>query len=197
MKTRHFFLLLLVIAMPYTALAQERSIRIDSLPATIEEFLQLRDSIADTPLGGAMMFVCAMIMYGQNEELGLQAFTIALDKSEVSAGTVYKGYKPAYKWNYYFGQVQKFPFLGYIYIDGTDYRNGYIPQSAPYSISFIEVRELAADQMKLFINTTSGNMARPLIMIQNTSGIWKVKDATSLFVGPSRMPPVEKETDDL
>lgn len=195
MKTKKYFLLLMIFLLPCMTFAETKSIQIDKIPASIEEFLELRNEIADTPLGGAMMFVCAIIMYGENNELGLQAFTIAFDKSELTAGDVYRGYKPAYKWNYYFGQVRKFPFLGYIYIQGTDSLKGYIPQKAPYTISFTEVRELAADQVKLFINTTSGNMARPLILMKNTRGLWKVKEANSLFVGPSRMPPDEKADD--
>ena len=196
MKTKQYIILFLILIISFSSYAESKSIQINNLPTTMDEFLKLRNKIAKTPMGGAAMFICAMIMYGQDEELGLQAFTVAFDRSQLSEDDVYKGFKPAYSWKYYFGQVKKFPFLGYIYIQETNSLNGYIPLKAPYKFSFTEIRPIK-DEFKLFIKTTSGNMARPLILSKNSSGVWKVKEATSVFVGPSKMPPKKKVEDNL
>ena len=51
----------------------------DGVPATIEEYVELRNEVATKPEGGAAMFVLAMLMYVADNKPGLWAFTVALD----------------------------------------------------------------------------------------------------------------------
>ena len=176
--------------------SQAKTVTVDAVPAAMENLLAIRDRIAVTPEGGAVVFLLSMIMYGGDRELGLQAFTLALDMHELSAGTVYKGYQPKRDWIDRFAQIDLFPFLGNIYVNGTKAADGYaLPAGSP-AFTVTEVRLQKDGTAKVFVATTSGNMPRPLTLAKNDKGIWKVTEASSMFVGPSALPPV-KETDDL
>ncbi len=48
---------------------------ITNIPKTIEEFVEMRDRISTTPIGGAASFVVAMIIYTRDIYLGLNCFT--------------------------------------------------------------------------------------------------------------------------
>jgi hypothetical protein len=139
------------------------------------------------------MFILAMILYSEDDALGLAAFTITLDSSELREGDVYMGYKPGINWYYFFEQLDKFDFLGRIYIQQTGYEDGYMLPSPPFVFSFSSIITLSENEAKVYIETTSGNMPRPFMLYKNNRGIWKVKEASSLFVGPSLMPPVQKD----
>jgi hypothetical protein len=175
---------------------QAKTITVDSVPASIDGLVVVRDGIAAAPEGGVVVFMLAMIMYGGNPELGLQAFTLALDMHELSNGTVYKGFRPNRDWNDRFAQIDLFPFLGKIYVNGTKTADGYTLPKGPLAFTVTEVRLQKDGSAKVFVATTSGNMPRPLTLAKNDKGLWKVTEASSMFVGPSALPPV-KETDEL
>jgi len=179
-----------------TAYGQAKDVVVEKIPSSMDEFVSLRDRIARTPEGGAAGFVVAMIMYGGDAGLGLQAFTLALDMDELASGTVYKGYRPKRIWDDRWAQIDKFPFLGKIYVKGTKADDAYALPDGPLASTVTEVRLQADGSAKAFVATTSGNMPRPLLLKKNDKGLWKVSDASSVFVGPSALPPVKK-IDDL
>ncbi len=189
---------IIVIALLLTALsapgfAQAKEVTVKSIPSSMEDLVKLRDAVAKTPEGGAAVFLVAMIMCGENRELGLQAFTLALEMNEVVPGKVYKGYKPRSTWDEYWEQIRKYAFLGRIYVKGTVPDNAYALPSGPVTFSFTEVRPQADGSAKVFVATTSGNWPRPFTLVKNDKGIWKVKEASSLFAGPSNLPPPQPE----
>jgi hypothetical protein len=196
MKTIYISLALLA-GIAISGFAQAKTVTIDAVPASMDEMTSLRDRIASTPEGGAAAFITAMIVYGSNQKLGLQALTLTLDAGQLSPGTVYKGFKPKRGWYEKLYQVDKFPFLGKIYIDGTEAAAGYALPDAPFTITVTEVRMLSNGTAKVFVASTGGNLPRPVSLAKNSKGIWKVTEASSLFVGPIALPPVEKEPDDL
>ncbi len=192
MKTIIIFCLLLT-AFVAPAFSQAKDVTFPAVPGSMEELVTLRNKIAVTPEGGAATFLLAMIMYGEDRELGLQAFTLTLDMGDLVNGTVYKGYQPRSTWYEYFRQIDKFPFLGKIYVKGTKTNQGYALNAGSHAFTFTEVRTDRKGMMKVFVATTSGNWPRPMLMIKNDKGLWKVKEASSVFVGPSAMPPLPKE----
>ncbi|HEQ71961.1 MAG TPA: hypothetical protein ENN69_05690 [Spirochaetia bacterium] len=195
---KRFTLLFLLLAVLLAALpAQTTAVEVTALPSTIDEFIALRDTLAVKPEGGAVMMVIAMLLYAENRELGLQAFTVALDQSTLSAGNVYKGYQPKRGWYDSFAQIDKYPFLGKIYVQGTRSGDGYRLPALPYRFTFTEIRKLSEDSYKVFITSTGNNWPRPVTLVKNNRGIWKVKEGSSLFVGPTELPPEEKPDDDL
>jgi hypothetical protein len=193
---KHITLLSLFLAALITpAFSQSKTVTVDALPSSMEELVKLRDNIAKKPEGGAVVFLVAMIMYGGDGDLGLQAFTLALDMDELVNGTVYKGYQPKRLWDDKWEQITKFPFLGKIYVKGTKPEDAYDLPAGPLAFTVTEVRLQADGTAKVFVATTSGNMPRPLGLKKNDKGLWKVTEASSVFVGPSALPPVKKSDD--
>jgi hypothetical protein len=186
----------LAILLMGAAFGQAISVTVDKIPATADELVALRDRIAKTPEGGAVVFILAMQMYAEKSDIGLQAFTIALDMDELASGDVYKGYAPKRLWDEKWQQIAKYPFLGRIYAKGTKAEDSYALPFGPVAFSVTEVRSQYDGTAKVFVATTSGNMPRPLYLKKNDKGLWKVIDASSVFVGPSILPP-EKKSDDL
>jgi hypothetical protein len=180
--------------------SQAKEVSVKAIPASMEELVKWRDTVAKTPEGGAAVFLVAMIMFGADNDLGLQAFTLALDPDEVVAGKVYKGFKPRTTWDLYWEQVRRYPFLGRIYVDKTVAADAYALPSGPLVFTFTETRMQADGTAKVFAATTSGNWPRPFTLAKNDKGFWKVKEASSLFAGPSVLPPrsgPEKKPDEL
>lgn len=175
------------------AFGQAITLNVDALPSSMEELVSLRDRIAVKPEGGAVVFILAMKLYGSDPELGLQAFTLALDMDELISGEVYKGYKPKRIWDEKWDQIRKFPFLGGIYVKGSKAETAYALPSGPLSFTITELRGQVDGTVKAYVATTSGNMPRPVLLRKNDKGLWKVIEASSLFVGPSALPPVQKK----
>ncbi len=188
--------MLLIIA-AFSGFAQAKDVTVPAIPGSMEELVALRDKIATTPEGGAVTFLVAMIMYGEDKELGAQAFTLTLDRDGLSNGTVYKGFQPKRTWYEYFYQIDKFPYLGKIYVKGTKDTEAYALSAGPPAFTVTEVRQDRNGMMKVFVATTSGNMPRPILMAKNDKGLWKVKEASSMFVGPIKLAPEKKVVDDL
>ena len=46
------------------------TVEIGHLPQSIEEFVALRDRVADTPQGGAAVLTVALLLYAQDQVLG-------------------------------------------------------------------------------------------------------------------------------
>lgn len=190
------YLLTIILVFCLTGIGFSETVSINSIPGNLDEFITLRDEIASTPQGGAVIFIIAMILYNEDKDTGLEAFTIALDRDQLQEGNVYKGFKPLASWYYFFGQLEYFEYLGRVYIDGTDYQDAYALPGKPYNFIFTSIQETGDNMVKLFVQTTSGNMPRPLSLVKNNRGTWKVWEASSLFVGVSKTPP-DNIDDDL
>ncbi len=192
---KKLFITILLLCLTGICFADSVTVSINDIPANLDEFIALRNEIATTPEGGAVVFILAMILYNQDEDLGLAAFTIAIDLGQLDEGNVYKGFKPRSSWYYLFGQLAYAEYLGRVYINGTDYSDAYSLPDKPYEFIFTSIRETGENSMKVFVQTTSGNMPRPISLVQNNRGLWKAWEASSLFVGVSRTPPANIDDD--
>lgn len=184
-----FFFFILVISLK----AQEKVVIIDSLPKNIEEFEELRDRIAISPEGGAVIFILATQIYTIDREFGKQALTISYDLSELKKGNWYKGYEPSEGNKFFIKQLEKSPYIPFGYIEGAIPENGYKVQ-LPYKFVFSKIVQEDSQNAKVFIKTY-GVMPRPIRLLKNNRGIWKVKEASSIFV--SIQPPKQEIKDEL
>ncbi|MEK6795054.1 MAG: hypothetical protein AABZ39_09770 [Spirochaetota bacterium] len=173
-------------------LLDNAEISIPSIPSSAEDFTALRESIAKDPRGGYAAFITAMIIYGRNKELGLQCMTLMLDQSLLTKGgakPVYKGYSPDANAQYLIRQIDKYPWLGAVYLDGTSADAGYsLPAKGPFVIRFNQLTRDRDDEVRLYAFTTSGNLPRPMTLKKNDKGIWKALNISSVVVGPSSLP---------
>ena len=177
--------------------AEEQSYTLPSMPSTFEEFKALRAVHSKTPGGAAALFVAAMILYGKNNDDGIKAFTLVLDRYYIwksGRGVNVRGYSPNRSVMGYINMLKRKPYLGRVYIAGTNYKNAYKLGSAPYKIEISRVAKKGAGKVMLYIRTTSGNMPRPIGFKRNNRGVWKAYQVSSLFIGVSKLPP--RNTDD-
>lgn len=194
MKTsRIAFMALAVIAVSAFALAAQdgpefpkTSIRIQRIPATIEEFTSLRDSLAGTPEGGAAVFVVALYLYTANQALGLQALTVALDAGQLSSDARgYQGFSPSSSYNFYFQQLQNAQHIARSYFAGTSPANAYALPSGPQTIEIVRnpYSVISDAEIRVYVYSTGADTPRPLTLKKNNRGVWKASSTNSLFVG--------------
>jgi hypothetical protein len=178
-----------------------QTITINQIPDSIEAFTQMRNSIATTAEGGAAMLVTAMLKYIEKQDLGLQFFTLTLDKgnlSQVTGGVHVKGYAPSSSIQYHIKRLGSLPYLPASYVAGTSPEQGYRLPSPPYKINIFRNKNsvLQEDKLiKVFVECSGADSSRPVTLKKNDKGIWKASECSSLFVGIRK--PAEEEVDDL
>lgn len=65
------------------------------LPATADELAEMKNTVATTPVGGAVMFIAALIIYSRDHVEGLKALTAMTDSSRLTSSAspdAFKGY---------------------------------------------------------------------------------------------------------
>ncbi len=175
---------------------KEQTFDVSAIPATVEEFLTLRNELATSPQGGAVVYVVALVTYTRDPALGLQCLTIAMDASELQDGDVYKNKSPSrQRIRDLQSRVGKRPYVARSYIQGTSPENKYtLPGALQVNIRTQPIDE-APERMKVFVHSTGADSPRPIHMQVNNRGIWKAKNYGSLDVGVR--PPIEVVDDDL
>ena len=196
--------LLLLCATTLTALAApgERTVTVEKLPASVEEFVTLRDKLATTPDGGAVIYVLAMLLYAQDPALGLPAITVATDMKYLEQDKSGKGFKGFIPWN---AEQQRLrerlsggkEYTARCYVQGTSPQGGYALPSGALSFKLREQAGAAVDAstFKIFVWCTGADSPRPITLKKNDKGLWKALEWSSLQVGPR--PPVVEKKDDL
>lgn len=174
------------------------NLEISDLPKNIEDFTALRDNFSKTPEGAAAIFLLAMNMYAENKELGLQALTISVDQFNVvdseEEGS-YKGKLIKRDLKNTVEQVMsKNPNVGRAYWAGANPDNGFTPDTPllakiikqkgdePIVNNYYRTKGLNLEQLRLFVISEATDSPRPITLITNTSGIWKMH-TTGLIMG--------------
>jgi hypothetical protein len=173
-------------------------VEIPVLPTTIEEYIELRDAVAQTPQGGAAMMVLALYAFTLQETLGRQCLTIAVDRDRLVPGT--GGYKDLELRNRDIRrieqQIKNKPYVPRSYLQDTSPETGYELPDPPYTIVCSDNPHSGdphTGQTKLFITCSGASSPRPVSVKRNNRGIWKASEWSSLLVG---ITPPKKNTDD-
>lgn len=176
-----------------------QEIHIPAIPQTVDQLLEIRDSISDTPEGGAAFFVLAMYLQSQESDLALPALTIALDAGQLkSDARGYRNYSPANSYNdFLYRYLKQAPYIARSYFSGADPENQYAVSGTDMVIKLQRNRysEISDDEIKVFVYSSGADTPRPITMKRNNRGIWKTVNASSLFVGVRA--PVVVMDDDL
>ncbi len=198
-KTNHMkkiTLLFLFNALVINVLLSQKTVTIGQVPSSVDEFIQMRNTISKTPEGGAAMFILATKLYIENEELGKKCLVIAADRSELRKGDVYKGFDLA-SWHTINSQVAKNNLVANSYIQGSSPENGYKVE-LPYKMVFktgTYSGDPATGKIKIFVECSGADSDRPIHMVKNDKGLWKTSKWSSLFAG--LRPPKQEISDDL
>ena len=175
-------------------------VEIGHLPQSIEEFVALRDRIADTAQGGAAVMVVALLIYAKDQVLGEQALTVAVDRERLQeAADGYRGWQVRKRpLQLIQRQILDSPHIPRSYFLGTSPERGYrLPESplriewrsGPYS------GDVDDSAYKVYVTSSGAASARPVTLHRNQRGFWKAYEWSSLLLGVR--PPSEREPDEL
>jgi len=203
MKTIKKISIITLLLLSMAFVLEAKTITINSMPNTVEDFLKLRNQIAKTPEGGAAIFIVAMMKYSEDVKMGSKFFTIALARRNISRGrgsdeSLYKGFKPARHLNYHLRRFRKktaahWPFL---YVQGAKPSNGYAT-STPYTFNMSRNKysgKESSGKVKVFVECY-GVRPRPMKLVKNNRGYWKALNVSSFWMGSVR--PAQNIDDDL
>ncbi|MCC6806086.1 MAG: hypothetical protein IT381_01570 [Deltaproteobacteria bacterium] len=160
------------------------TVTLESLPATEEEFIALRNKLATTPQGGAAMFALALNMYSDGHPQGAELLGLVVDMSKLSGKepTAMKDFKDRNKAK---------PYIAYSMIQGTSPENGYTRPAMPWTVSIARVMPAKEDDVRVYVHTTGAESSKPLQLKKNDKGIWKAAEWSS-FQGNCRAPIAKK-----
>ena len=166
----------------------QNQIRIDRIPESVEEFVQLRDKIAHTPEGGGAIIVLALLAYAGDEDIGKQCLTIAVDRSGLQESpTGYQGWQVrTSRLQLVASQLAKQRYIPRSYVQGARPENHYALPALPAVLTFSHNRysgDRDGDEFKVFISCSGAATPRPVTLRKNERGIWKAAEWSSLIVG--------------
>jgi len=179
-------------------MANERTLELPGVPTSVEDLLAVRDELAESPYGGAAVYVLAQLAYSQDPELGLACLTVALTADRLVDGD--KGYKgkqlSLVEMQAFRDRIGRKPYIARSYIQGTSPEGAYALPEGPLRVRIKEqTGDVTAERAKLFVYSTGADSPRPLTLLPNNRGLWKVREWSSLQVGVR--PPVEVVDDDI
>ena len=178
----------------------QKIIEIEAIPESIEAFLALRDQIALTPQGGAVMFVLALLGYAKDQESGNKYLTISVDRANLQEDpTGYKGWELINReMQLIRRQLGQHPYLPLSYFQNTSPQIGYALPAAPFTFAFKSDSYSPAEEsgeQKIFIYCSGADSPRPISLRRNNRGIWKAYGWSSLLMGIRA--PIKELDDDL
>jgi hypothetical protein len=146
------------------------------------------------------MMVVALLVYTEDELVGRQCLTVAVDRKRLQEGA--KGYKG---WQLHARDLQMIrlqlggrSYLPRSYVEGAVPENGYALPEPPYRFRFVPNPRGGrgeAGAHKVFIVSSGADSARPVTLHLNRRGTWKAYEWSSLIVGVR--PPAADADDEL
>lgn len=180
---------------PASAKALNVNLGISSYPTSIEEFTKLRDEFSKTPQGAAAIFILAQAIYVQNQDLGLQCMTLAVDIEnlvDVKSGPNVKG-KCLNSTKIRDLETRLLPkdYIARASFEGAKVENNYKPNT-PLKISMYQqsIDVETGNRLKIFVDSSGADAGRPITLAKNSAGIWKAFEWSSLQVGVLAPPKV-------
>ena len=180
-----------------SAFAQDL-ITLRTLPMAVDEFVYMRNGMANSPEGGASVFIAALLIYSKDKNVGMKCLTIALDSTRLTSGSTYKGFTPdasAAKMFVSLAEKSK-SFIPYSYITGTHPDRDYVAK-LPYVLEYEKTSKTfrSENDATIFIKTSGDQLPRAIYLKRNDKGIWKVIKFDEVMKNVTQ--PYHKKGDDL
>lgn len=163
-----------------------KTITIDKMPSSTEEFIQLRNQFATTPEGAAAIFLLASIKLVENNQMGRHWVIIATDKNGLSPSQselAYKGFDLAHSANFSINQIKDKKYIPYSYVKGSSLSNGYEVGNPPYTFQIERSTDGGDGTVKVYVQSSGVDTARPITCKKNDAGVWKAFEYSSIFTG--------------
>ncbi len=175
-----------------------RNVKIEKLPTTVEEFIEVRNQLANTPQGGAAVFIMALKIQSENPSIGEKCLIIAADRARLMTGNVYKDFQlDTFGMRRIKEQLKYSPYIPNSYFVGATSENGYnfnVPTEMNCSINAHSGNE-SEGVLKIFVKSSGADSPRPIVMKRNNRGIWKANEWSSIVMGI--VPPKVNIDDDI
>ena len=181
---------------PISATQTENTVEISRLPQNIDEFVEVRDNVSNTPEGGAAMFIVACMIYVQDNDVA--PLTVAVAKNRLQEDSKgYKGYTIHLSdLRLIKDQLKRYPFLPNSYVLGTSPQDGYSLSNKSLKFSFSTNKYSGSEEegnIKLFVPSSGADSPRPIKVTRNDKGLWKADEWSSLLVGIRTPPQADKD----
>jgi hypothetical protein len=169
-------------------MASLKPVRVDGIPGSIEQFVKMRDAIAQDPQGGAAAVVVALLLLADNEQLGLQCLAAAVDASRLEEGDDgYDGLQlRSSELRLAVSQISGNGRIARSYFKGTAPQSGYELHPLPYELEFSANKysgDAESGTYKVFVACSGAASPRPVTVRKDESGIWRALEWSSLLVG--------------
>lgn len=163
----------------------EDRVHLGLLPPTLQDFKHLQKG-AVTPERGATLLILAMLVFedypAEAEKMVIAAITD--NNLNITADGV-KSLMPHMK-DHLYKRLALDPNIARSYVEGATPQNGYaLPEGQGYTFRFSRNRlsQVSKTEVRVFVATSGQSSPRPVSMRRQPDGIWKVEEASSLFVG--------------
>lgn len=169
-------------------MAEPQIISVERLPDSVEEFVALRDQLAATPEGGAVMMVLALHAYVRDPALGWPCLAVAVDRSRLQEGPAgHRGWEliPAERQRIAVRLKQQ-EHLPRCYVLGTTPEEGYRLPPPPHCFE-LSVNPYSGSvdsgSYKVFVRCSGAASPRPVTLKRNQRNLWKAYEWSSLLLG--------------
>lgn len=162
------------------------SITIKQLPQSVDEFLDLRDQLAQSPNGGAACFLVALIVYTKNNHLGTKLLTIILDREFLVQGNSYNGFQPrSTDLNFINDLLKQKPRFFHAYIAGSHLDKEFASSSGEISFDFVRNPPTAYKEgneiHRVLVKCNADTKPRMIKLRKDYKDFWKVYDWSSIL----------------
>lgn len=160
------------------------------LPASVDEYLKLRDEIGKTPRGGAALFLYALMVRTTDKALGDQLVVLSLAKDrlfKMKSGGTYKGYSLGGASKHLFDEIDSHAYCIRAHAADSSPENDYKMDAKAVGLRFRNqtkyVGSIESGRYKVFSCSAGAATCRPITLTRNENGIWKVTEFSSIAVG--------------
>lgn len=189
---------------PLSAQEGNYNLTVSNWPTDLASFDTFRNEQSSTPQGAVVSLIAALDLWTKDEMAGRNALILVVEASHLNADTSEAGYRGfnliKNTQDLVRRQLQSNPHLIGSYLPGSSTANGYTPSSPPYNFLLTANRfsgEMAQGKIKLFLPSSGASSPRPVTVMKNSKGAWKVSEFSSILVGVAKPKGKPNPADDL
>jgi hypothetical protein len=159
---------------------------VKKIPKSVDDFLSMRDELGQTPNGGASCFLLALLVYANNNELGIKLLTMTMDRDILIQGNGYNGFQPkiADLATIKALLAQK-PYFFNTFVAGTLAGQNYQLPIENLAFDFLRnppaMYKESGEIYRILIQCNADNKPKMLKMRKDYKGFWKVYDWSGIL----------------
>ncbi len=160
------------------------AVQIGPVPQTAEAFSQECRRLCRTPQGAAAAMVTVMLACNSDEKTGMTFATILLHPDRLRAGKLWQGKEPGQHARDMLRIAMAKPHVARSYLLGASPANRYRP-AEPLRVAWeTHARpNPGPGRRRVMLISSGADNPRPVTLRKGPEGLWRVDEASSLFVG--------------